>query len=194
VTEIYITPNQGSTLAHLNIDESRYKKLSGGHLPETRYINAPEGEALSVIGNEVRSIDYFAAADDSHLECPGLPKANITNCEYIPEPFASLGDISFELDKFFLDNFSVVALEKRAITYIIAYSGKRARPDEAKKRANRARNYLVAVRHFPNDHVKIIDGGYREKRDLVLYIVSEGVCPPTPLPTVDPRDVEIIKR
>lgn len=38
----------------------------------------------------------------------------------------------------------------------------------------------------------MIDGGYREKRDLQMYVVSEGVCPPVPFPTIDPRDVEII--
>jgi hypothetical protein len=147
---------------------------------------------LTVIGNEVRSIDYFAAADDLHLECSGLPKANITNCEYIPEPFASLGDINFEQEKLFLDNFFITLLDKKAMSYIIAYGGKRARPDEAKKRGARAKQYLVAVRHFRNDHIRVIAGGYREKRTLELYVVSEGVCPPTPFPTVDPRDVEFI--
>ena len=78
------------------------------------------------------------------------------------------------------------------MAYIISYGGKRARPNEAKKRADRAKQYLIAVRHFPGDHINVIDGGYREKPDLVLYVVSEGMCPPIPSPTVDPRDVEII--
>jgi hypothetical protein len=178
----------------LTIDESRYKKFIVGHLSETRYINAREGEALTVLGNEVRSIDYFAAADDSHLECPGLPKADLTNCEYVPDPFFSLGDISFEQEKFILDNFYVALLKKNAIAYIVGYGGKRARPDEAKKRADRAKRYLVTARHFPDAKIKVMDGGYREQRDLMVYVVSEGVCPPALFPTVDPRDVEIIKR
>jgi hypothetical protein len=193
VTAIFITPHPGSPLSQLRIDESRYKKFIVGHLLETRYVNARDGEALTVGGdNEVRSIDYFPATDDSHLECPGLPKANNTNCEYIPDPFTSVGDTTFEVDKFYLDNFFVALLKRKAIAYIIAYGGQRARPAEARKRAHRAKQYLVAVRHFPNDHIRVIDGGYREKPDLVLYVVSEGVCPPIPFPTVDPRDVEII--
>lgn len=194
VTDIFITPNPGSPLSKLSIDESKYKKLSGGHISETQYINARDGEALTVIGDVVRSISYFAAADDSHLECPGLPKADITNCEYLSEAFHSLGDIGFEQEKFFFDNFVFKLLDRKATAYLIAYAGKRARPGEAKKRADRAKQYLIAVRHFPADRIKVIDGGYREKRDLVLYVVSEGVCPPTPFPTVDPRDVQIIKR
>ncbi len=194
VTSIFITPVPGSPLFQLSIDESRYKRFIVGHLSETRYVNAREGETLTVFGNEVRSISYFAAADDSHLECPGLPKADRTNCEYVPDPFESLGNISFEQEKFILDNFYVALTEKKAIAYLIAYGGKRARPNEAKKRADRAKRYLVTVRHFPDDRIKVLDGGYHEKRELDLYVVIAGACPPTPFPTVDPRDVEITKR
>jgi len=196
VTEIFITPFPGSPLPHFTIDESGFQKLTGGHVSDTKYINIREGEAWTVtVDNEVRSISYFPAADDSHLQCPGLPKASAQpNCKYVSDPFTWLGDISHEQEKVFLDSFYVALLDSKAIAYIIAYGGKRTRPNEAKKRADRAKQYLVAARHFPNDQIKVIDGGYREKRDLVLYVVSEGVCLPTPFPTVDPRDVEIITR
>jgi hypothetical protein len=192
VTKIYLTPHPGSPLSRLSIDESKYQKFIVGHLSETRYISAREGEALTVVGNEIRSISYFPATDDSNLECPGFPQPNNSNCEYIPDAFDSLGDMGFAQEKLFLDNFFIALVESKAKSYIIAYGGKRARPDEAKKRAARAKQYLVAVRHFPSDHIKVIDGGYREKRALELYVVSEGVCPPIPFPTVDARDVEII--
>ena len=195
VTSIYISPYPGSPLSQLSFDESRYKKFIVGHLSETRYINASEGEALTMgFDNSVSSISYFPATDDSYLECPGLTKTNYTNCEYIVDPLVSLGDTSFELDKFYLDNFYVSLLKNKAIAYIIAYGGKRARPSEAKTRADRAKQYLVSVRRFPADHITVIDGGYREKRDLELYVVYEGVCPPTPTPRVDPRDVVIVTR
>src|SRR6185503_7005510 len=48
VTEIYISPIPGSPLSQLSIDESRYKKFTVGHLSETRYVNAREGEALTL--------------------------------------------------------------------------------------------------------------------------------------------------
>jgi hypothetical protein len=192
VTRILVTPTPGSPLSQLSIDESKYKKFIVGHLLETRYISASEGEAITVVGDEIRSISYFAAAEDSDLECPGLPRANHTNCEYVLDPFESLDDMEFEQEKVFLDNFFVAVSDKKAIAYIIAYGGKRAHRDEAKQRAERAKEYLVAVRHFPENRIKVIDGGYREKRHLELYVVSEGVCLPTPRPNVDPRDVVII--
>lgn len=193
VTGIYVTPTRGSALSQLGIDESRYKKFIVGHLSETRYISARDGEALTVRGDEVRSISYFPAADDSHLECPGLPKAEITNCEYISDPFDSLGDIGFEQEKLFLDNFFLTVVEKKAVAFIIAYGGKRSRPGEAKKRAVRAKQYLITVRHLPDERIKVIDGGYREKRGLELYVLTEGTCRPTSSPTVDPRDVKILR-
>src|SRR3569832_1625643 len=105
VTRISISPVPGSPLSKFIIDESKYKKLIVGHLLETRYINAREGEALTMVGNEIRNISYFAGADDSHLECPGLPQPNITNCEYVPDPFDRLGGMAFEQQILFLDNF-----------------------------------------------------------------------------------------
>jgi hypothetical protein len=193
VTGIFVTPNPASRLSHLSIDENRYRKFTGGHTPDTQYISASEGELLTVFESVVKRISYFPAADDSYLECPGLPRATLINCEYLPDAFDSLGDISLEQEKQRLDNFFLTLLDKKAIAYIIAYGGKRARADEAMKRANRARQYLVNVRRFPNDHIKRIDGGYREERVLVLYVVFEGVCPPIATPTLDPRDVGIIR-
>jgi len=106
VLEIFITPFPGSPLSHFTVDESRYKKFTVGHLSETRYINDREGEAWTMgVNDEVRSISYSPAADDSHLQCPGWPRVNTTNCEYISDPYVSVGDIDFELDKFYLDKF-----------------------------------------------------------------------------------------
>jgi len=147
-----------------------------------------------VLGNEVRSINYFAAEDDSDLECSGLPKAEPTNCEYVPDAFDSLGEMEVKLENSFLDNFHFALSQKKATAYVIAYAGVRARPNEAKKRGDRAKQYLIAVRHYPADQIKVIDGGYREKRDVDLYVVPAGACPPTPFPTIDPRDVVIIRR
>jgi len=194
VVEIVISPMSGSPLSQLTIDESRYKKFIVGHLSETRYVNAHEGEALTVLGNEVRSVDYFAAVDDSGLECSGLPKRDPTNCEFVPDAFDSLGEMGVKLENSLLDNFHFALSQKKATAYLIAYAGLRARPSEAKKRGNRAKQYLIDVWHYPADQIKVIDGGYRLKRDLDLYVVPAGACPPTPFPTVDPRDVAIIRR
>jgi hypothetical protein len=83
--------------------------------------------------------------------------------------------------------------EKNRQGYIIAYAGQIARAGEAMARANRAKSYLVRVRRFPAGQLKAIDGGYREESTLELYVVPAGACPPMATPTIDPRDVQIIK-
>ena len=83
--------------------------------------------------------------------------------------------------------------DKSKIGYIIAYAGKRATVAEAKERAERAKEYLVKVRGLSQIQVNAIDGEYREAPTIELYTVESDGCAPMPRPTVDPRNVRIIK-
>jgi hypothetical protein len=194
VESIFITPYIGSPLSQLSIDESKYKKFSGGHTPDLYYINESEGERLTVFEDVVKSISYFPAAADAHLECSGLPRRRDTNCEGLPpSPFDSYGNLPLVEEKQRLDSFLTTLKEvKNRKGYIITYAGKPARAGEAKERAEREKNYLVKVRRFPAGRLYTIDGGYREKPKVELYVVDGSNCPPTSDPTVDPRDVRII--
>jgi hypothetical protein len=195
VTNIFLTLKRGSPLSQLSIDESKYKQMSGGHRPEDiYYLNELEGERLRVFQNEVMDIGYFPAAEDAHLECPGLPKRTNTNCVVLVDRFDWLGGLAWEHEKQRLDNFVFALMdEKGRQGYIVAYAGQIARAGEAKERADRAKNYLVKVRRFPAGQLKAIDGGYREESTVELYVVPAGACPPIVRPTVDPRDVQIVK-
>jgi hypothetical protein len=195
VERIFITPAMGSPLSRLSIDKSKFKKVSGGHRPEdVYYINEQDGESFRVFMNDVMDITYSPATTDEHLRCPGLPKQRDTGCEGLAPPaFDSYGDIPLEEEKERLDNFFIALTDdKRREGYIIAYAGKRARIAEARKRAERAKNYLASVRRLPLNRIKVTDGGYQEEPAVELYIVPAGVCPPTATPTIDPRDVQIV--
>lgn len=103
------------------------------------------------------------------------------------------GDIRFSDEKARLDNFAI-QLENEPDTtgYIIVYAGRKAVVAEAQQRADRARNYLISVRHIDPARVKAIDGGYQVDLTVYLRIVPAGAQPPVPDPTIDPKDVEII--
>jgi hypothetical protein len=196
VESILITPNMGSPLSHLSIDEGKYKKISGGHRPEdVYYVNEQDGESLRVFQNQVMDITYSPAATDEHLRCSGMPSSPQKNCEGLTPPaFDSYGEISLEQEKHRLDNFVVALMDESGRKgYIIAYAGKRAHAGEAKGRVERARVYLVKVRSFPARWLQVLDGGYREDPAVELFVVPAGICPPTATPTIDPRDVQIIK-
>lgn len=196
VASILVTPTQPVSVSDLGLDESKYKKRSGGHRSEdVYYINDQAGESIVVFMNEVRGMSYFPGAVDANLICPGLAgRPTNVKCEGLTPPrFSSFGKVASEREKSLLDNFVITLLEKDRTGYIIAYAGKQARVGEAKARAERAKNYLVKIRSFSPNRLKAIDGGYREQPEVDLYVVPKGVCPPTPDPTVDPRDVRILK-
>jgi hypothetical protein len=196
VESILVTPNMGSPLSQLRIDESKYKKRSGGDRPEDiYYMNEHDGESLRVFMNEVMEITYSPAASDEHLRCAVATDSSHINCEGLAPPtFDTYDEISRAQEKQRLDNFVIALMEEKGrVGYIIGYGGKRARVGEATERAQRARNYLIKVRNFPEGQLKAINGGYKEKSSVELYIVPPGGCPPASTPIIDPRDVQIVK-
>ncbi|MDQ2976613.1 MAG: hypothetical protein M3R69_14545 [Acidobacteriota bacterium] len=196
VESILITPNMGSPLSQLSIDESKYKKRSGGHRSEdVYYINDEDGESLRVFHDRVMDITYSPAASDEHLRCAGMTGPSHNKCEGLAPPaFDTYNEISQEQEKQRLDNFVIALMDQEGSAgYIIGYGGKRGPVREAVERAQRAGNYLIKVRNFPRGRLMAINGGYREKSSVELYIVPPGGCPPTTMPTLDPKNVQILK-
>jgi hypothetical protein len=197
VESILITPKMGSPLSKLSIDESNYKKSSGGHRPQDIYFtNERDGESLRVFMNDVMEITYSPAASDEHLRCAGTTGSSPNNCKGLALPaFTTYEEISLAQERQRLDNFVIALREQPGRTgYIIAYGGRRSRIREAAMRAQRARIYLIRTRNFPPPQLKMIDGGYRERASVELHVVPPGGCPPTATPTIDPRDVRIVRR
>jgi hypothetical protein len=184
------------SLSKLGIDESKYKKRSGGHRPQDiYYINDQEGESIRVFAGEVQEIDYYPSISDDSLACVSRRPTPESDCEGLTPPrFDFYGNIDPEIEKLRLDNFAITLMDEKDRTgYIIAYAGTRARAGEGKAHAERAKSYLVTVRHFPANRLKAIDGGHRDEPEVDLYVVPSRICPPIPTPTVDPRDVKIVE-
>jgi hypothetical protein len=158
-------------------------------------MNEHDGESLRVFMNEVTDITYSPAASDEHLRCAVATDSSHINCEGLAPPaFDSYDEVSQAEEKLRLDNFVIALMDQEGRAgYLIGYGGKRARVREAVERAQRARDYLIKVRNFPAGRLMAIDGGYREKASVELYIVPSGSCPPRATPTIDPRDVQILK-
>lgn len=196
VESILVTPTQPLRISALGIDESKYDKRQRGHRREdVYYINEQTGESFRVFMDEVRNMSYFPGTLDKGLGCPGLTTGRDIECEGLTPPtYDSYRRVSINRENSLLDNFSIALQDDPDRTgYIIAYAGKRARVGEAKAGAERAKSYLVKKRSLNPNRVKTIDGGYREQFEVELYVVPGGTCPPTAAPTIDPRDVSIVK-
>jgi hypothetical protein len=112
----------------------------------------------------------------------------------VARKFDEYNNIAFNDEKARLDNFAIeLQNNPGANGLIIAYGGRKARANEAQSRADRAKDYLVNTRGIDAGRVSTVDGGYKEDLTVELWIVPTGAQPPTPTPTVDASEVQIIK-
>lgn len=104
--------------------------------------------------------------------------------------FDEFGDSNCEDEMARLDNFAVqLQNEPSARGVIIFYGGRRFRGrlpkrGEAAARAARIKPYLVQRRGIPTDQVIVIDGGFREKWHVELWVVPPSATMPIPQPTI----------
>lgn len=201
VLMIQVTPKNDWTLSDLQLDEKRLKRFDPSQPPDLGYegyIDQSEGLVIRTFKGRVDQINYLASAQDKHL-CPSYYENAETSVQLMIcglgfiRKFDEYGDISFNDEKARLENIAV-ELQKEPNTqlYIIGYAGRKARAGEAQTRANRAKDYLDFDCRLDAARVIAIDGGHREELTLEFYIVPVGTEPPTPSPTLDPGEVEII--
>jgi hypothetical protein len=113
--------------------------------------------------------------------------------------FDEYGDTNCEDEMAHLDNFAVTLQNGPANKgVIIFYGGRRFRGrlpkrGEAAARAARIQPYLVQRRGIPTDQVVIINGGYREKWQVELWVVPPGASMPAPRPTIPVEKIKFRK-
>ncbi|HVF42722.1 MAG TPA: hypothetical protein VM936_06920 [Pyrinomonadaceae bacterium] len=137
------------------------------------------------------------------VEVGGLPAAcdRYASCAVTPElficghPIDEYGDMAFEDEQARLDNFAIELQNDPAATgYLICYGGRVGHEGDARRRCERAKDYISRVRGIGGERILTADGGFKENLTVVLWVVPSGATPPQPAPTVDPSEVTILKR
>jgi hypothetical protein len=199
VISIDVFPKKKLPITDFDIHEDKYKKKIDQHVLNTiYYFNEEEGITFTVYENKVMTISYTPAHKDGHLRCTDAhgdqSAAEDQKPVYLPK-FDEYNDITFSEEKKRLDDFALQLNRYEPDTqgYIIFYGGLRARIGEAKTRAQRARNYLVNTHGLKAARIITIEGGYREEFTIELWIRPSGFGVPIATPTVQPRNVKIIK-
>lgn len=106
-------------------------------------------------------------------------------------PLNVYGNIRFEDEQAQLDNLAIELQNGPDVRgHIICYDGRRARPDEARRRCERAKNYLTGKRQIELSRITTVVGGHREDLTVELWIVPKDAEPPQAVPTVDLSDVQ----
>lgn len=101
-------------------------------------------------------------------------------------PFDVYGSINWEEEEARLDNW-VIALQNETTMkgYMMVYVGKDDFPGIITRLTVRPANYLVESRGISAERFQVINGGYREKREIELWLIPQGVDPPMPSNTIE---------
>ena len=197
VTSIEVFPKRKLQLNDLSLDEKRFQKETSKGEAD-RYVDKDEGLIITAYPNgEVRSIGYGPATEDEYLRYPNALTNQPTTLggpggdpDGIRE-LDSYGDLSLNKEHQRLDNLAL-ALRNEPSTqgYIVVYAGRRTYAGEAKARAWGAKNYLIGNRGIEDRRIVTVDGGYRERLTVELFVGAKGSAP-IPSPTVCPSEVHI---
>ena len=157
-------------------------------------INTPDGERAIVV-------DTTGVSPGSPVmvtfEAGGLDRScmNYGSCTTTvsggrdPHPIDYYGDIRFEDEKARLDNFAIELQDSPDFHgYIDCYGGRVGRRGEARSRCERAKRYLTGARGIAPDRIVLVDGGFRERLNVGLWLLPPGTNFPGS-PTVDPSEV-----
>lgn len=160
--------------------------VSGGRLDSgqgtsaiTVYASGAAGRAVTATV-EVGGYDPACRMSVSCTLMPGLPVMARKVDEY--------GDIAVGSEKARLDNFAIeLQNDPTSRGYLICYGGRRDARHAARRRCDRAKNFLAVSRGVEPRRLVALDGGYRESPTVEAWIVPSGAAPPKPAPTVFPR-------
>lgn len=153
------------------------------------------GQATSAIAVEppARGGSVVATVEIGGYDRSCTMKADCTShIIYDPGPskIDEYGDIAVGDEKRRLDIFNEELLkDPMAQGYLLCYGGRRSRANEAQRRCDRAKYFLVNSRGIEAQRLVAVDGGFREKPAIELWLVPSGAVPPLNTPTVDPKDV-----
>ena len=114
-------------------------------------------------------------------------------------PFDAFGDIRCEDEYARLDNLAIQLQHNPTDRAVIEfYGGRRFRGrlpkrGEAAARAARIKPYLVERRGIPANQIIMVDGGYRDEWQVMIWIIPAGATIPTPDPWVPLKNIKFRK-
>jgi hypothetical protein len=203
VVSISVSSKNETKLTDVLVPGKNYDRIYRVHTPQmVDYVDVQEGVRFTTADGSVQTMTYFGSeADDKKLRCGeykyAAPVPATAKNKFEQVPYDSYGKIPFEAAAARLDNF-MVQLENlnegkpHYRGFIIVYAGRSAYATEASGIAACAKNYLVSVRQADPETVIAADGGYRDELTIELYIIPNDAYPPMLMPTVSPKNVEIL--
>lgn len=133
---------------------------------------------FAVVGNHHQYLSVDSNAGSTlRLSQSGLQGARLVD---------QFGSVRSNEEKARLDNYAVeLNNDPSSMGYVIVY-GRTSRPGEAKKRADRIKQYLSYYRGIDMKRLVSLDHCILSRLEVRLWIVPRGAKPPVPCPTRSP--------
>jgi hypothetical protein len=114
-------------------------------------------------------------------------------------PFDRFGDLNCEDEMAHLDNLAIQLQQEPASKAVITFyggtmiRGRLPRRGEAAARAARMKPYLVNRRGIPSSRVTVVNGGFQQDWNVVVWVLAPGMSAPAPFPTIKPNQIKFRK-
>lgn len=176
VLSIKVAPKKVRRFSELRSDGRDYRRVKDLHTDGVYYFDDKEGKMFEVSYDGVLgAVNYIPAAADAHLRCPSASPKGVASYP----PFDQYGEIPFGYEKARLENFAAkLSHDADSIGYVVVYPGSKTRRSVVRRRAQRAKDYVVRVSRLPADRIRIILGERKEKVMTELYLLPAEESPP----------------
>jgi hypothetical protein len=194
-----VRPKPTMRLEDLRLDKRDYSRVADRQDPNIVYYkNAHEGLTIVAMADgSVAYLSYEPSMKDDILRCPqgSVDEETMGDGELGFLKFDEYGALTQKEEQKRLEAFALQLKAQPTVQgYIIAYGGRRSWPGEARDRGTCAKDYLIERQGIDDSRLVTIDGGYQEQAVVELYTKLENSNGrPFVSPTVDPRNVVIIK-
>lgn len=185
VLTLRVRPNQPVKFTDLQLIESKFYKAADDTF--TRYYSSRADGVQYTVSWEgmVQAVTYIPSSNDSALRCPCFPRLDESTQRSNSFDEFQLGSVDDALAR--LDNYIIALLnEKRWTGYILLYTGREVRSKRMLAYKTSIKRHLLQRRAVPPKRIKLIDGGYRDRPEMELYLLTEGLSPPEPRATWTP--------
>ena len=109
------------------------------------------------------------------------------------DKFDEYTELPFSAEKARLDNFAIqLKMSPGAVGWYLIFAGRKACPGDVRRRAIRAKNYIVKKYGIRADRVIWVDEGYREQQTVELWVRARSKGKPAPTnPSLDENEAQI---
>lgn len=185
VLTLHVRPNQAVKFTDLELIESKFYKAADDTF--TRYYSSRDDGVQYTVSRDgiIEAVTYIPSSNDSALRCPCFPPLDESIQRSTSFDEFQLGSVDDALAR--LDNYIIALVnEKRWTGYIVLYTGREMSSKRMSAYKTSIMRHVLQRRAVPPKRIKLIDGGYRLKPEIELYLLTEGLSPPEPRATWTP--------